>query len=135
MINELYKTNEEILVVIAITQDNYYIKYVPNTKNNYHVTAARKIANIIFNEDIRLNDATWPYEFNDRNIPVIELCINTAIQPMYFIPKLNNLNNYQKEKLLEIYNELKLYNNIQTGINEDILNEIKGNKEYVTKNR
>lgn len=54
---------------------------------------------------------------------------------MYFIPKLNNLNNYQKEKLLEIYNELKLYNNIQTGINEDILNEIKGNKEYVTKNR
>ena len=90
MINELYKTNEEILVVIVITQDNYYIKYVPNTKNNYHVTAARKIADIIFNEDIRLNDATWPYEFNDRNIPVIELCINTAIQPMYFIPKLNN---------------------------------------------
>ena len=35
MINELYKTNEEILVVIAITQDNYYIKYVPNNKNNY----------------------------------------------------------------------------------------------------
>ena len=35
----------------------------------------------------------------------------------------------------EIYNELKLYNNIQSGINEDILNEIKGNKEYVTKNR
>ena len=52
MINELYKTNEEILVVIAITQDNYYIKYVPNilfSKKLYQTYKLNYIVRFIFN--------------------------------------------------------------------------------------